>query len=104
MSKLNPARTTGLPLMEDGRLAGGYGVKAEKETDIQLLRRAALANRLWEDPPVWTGRVFPRKWLALLPDALHAVRGVKSISCRMSHRMKGLRTFSHSDQWQSPRI
>lgn len=75
MSKLNPTRTTSQPLMEDERLAGGYGVKAEKETDIQLLRRAALANRLWEDIAYMDGKSVSEEMASLITRCTSCCQG-----------------------------
>ena len=48
MSKVNP--TVKNSSMEKYiRLAGGAGLRAAKQSDIQQLRRMTLANLLWED-------------------------------------------------------
>ena len=48
MSKVNP--TVKNSSMEKYiRLAGGTGLRAAKQSDIQQLRRMTLANLLWED-------------------------------------------------------
>lgn len=67
MSKLNPTRTTNPTLMDDERLAGGYGMKAAKETNIQLLRRATLANLLWEDIAYMDGESVTDEIARLIP-------------------------------------
>ena len=67
MSKLNPTRTKKTALMDDERLAGGYGMKAAKETNIQLLRRATLANLLWEDIAYMDGESVTDEIARLIP-------------------------------------
>lgn len=47
-SKLNP-RLKPAPKFEDTQLAGGYGALAASQSNVALLRRAVLANLLWED-------------------------------------------------------
>lgn len=50
MSKLNPSkRTNRMNKFDSERLAGGSGMRAAKQDDFALLRRAVLANLLWED-------------------------------------------------------
>lgn len=50
MSKLNPSkRTNRMNKFDSERLAGGSGMRAAKQEDFALLRRAVLANLLWED-------------------------------------------------------
>lgn len=48
MTKLNPTVKQSKKF-DEGRLAGGAGLKAAKQDNLQLLRRATLANLLWED-------------------------------------------------------
>lgn len=48
MSKLNPSLKP-TPKVVDERLAGGSGSFAARQSNIALLRRAVLANLLWED-------------------------------------------------------
>lgn len=67
MSKLNPTRTANTTLTDDERLAGGYGMKAAKETNIQLLRRATLANLLWEDIAYMDGKSVSEEMARLIP-------------------------------------
>jgi hypothetical protein len=67
MSKLNPTTKSNTALFENERLAGGYGVKAAKETSIQLLRRATLANLLWEDVAYMDGESVSAEIQRLIP-------------------------------------
>lgn len=67
MSKLYPTRTADTTLTDDERLAGGYGMKAAKGTNIQLLRRATLANLLWEDVAYMDGMRVSEEMARLIP-------------------------------------
>lgn len=48
MSKINP-RLKPANKFEEEQLAGDYGAKAAKQSNISLLRRVVLANLLWEN-------------------------------------------------------
>lgn len=67
MSKLNPTSKANENLKEDTQLAGGYGLKAAKESNIQLLRRAVLANLLWEDVAYMDGQSVADEICRLIP-------------------------------------
>ena len=47
-SKVNP-NLKPAPKFENTQLAGGYGALAARQSNVALLRRAVLANLLWED-------------------------------------------------------
>jgi len=49
MSKLNPLLKTSSKFDEENKLAGGFGLNAAKQDSYSLLRRAVLANLLWEN-------------------------------------------------------
>ena len=67
MSKLNPTTKSHSPLFDNERLAGGYGMNAAAETNIQLLRRATLANLLWEDVAYMDGKSVSDEIKRLIP-------------------------------------
>lgn len=67
MSKLNPQTKTHSTLFSEERLAGGYGMNAAAETNIQLLRRATLANLLWEDMAYMDGKRVSAEIQRLIP-------------------------------------
>lgn len=67
MSKLNPTTKLHSPLFDNERLAGGYGMNAAAETNIQLLRRATLANLLWEDIAYMDGKSVSDEIKRLIP-------------------------------------
>lgn len=65
MSKLNPS-TKGTDSKSE-RLAGGFGALAAKESNINLLRRATLANLLWEDIAYMDGASVADEIARLIP-------------------------------------
>ena len=67
MSKLNPTSKGSKSLFDDERLAGGYGMRGAKESYIQLLRRATLANLLWEDIAYMDGKSVSDEIARLIP-------------------------------------
>ena len=67
MSKLNPTSKANNCLKDEEQLAGGYGLKAAKESNIQLLRRAVLANLLWEDVAYMDGKKVADEICRLIP-------------------------------------
>lgn len=67
MSKLNPTSKANSNIKDDVQLAGGYGLKAAKESNIQLLRRAVLANLLWEDVAYMDGQSVAGEISRLIP-------------------------------------
>lgn len=67
MSKLNPTSKASKDLFDDERLAGGYGMRGAKESNILLLRRATLANLLWEDVAYMDGERVSDEIARLIP-------------------------------------
>ena len=66
MSKVNP--TVKHSSMDDVvRLAGGAGLRAAKQPNIQLLRRITLANLLWEDCAYVDGKKIANEISHLIP-------------------------------------
>lgn len=66
MSKINPSLKPS-PKTTDERLAGGYGALAARESNIALLRRATLANLLWEDIAYMDGKKVAEEIRRLVP-------------------------------------
>ena len=65
MSKLNSTNKSAMP---DGeRLAGGFGALAAEQCPIDLLRRATLANLLWEDVACMDGAEVTDEIARLIP-------------------------------------
>lgn len=65
MSKVNP-KTKSSKFSEE-KLAGGFGLKAAKQENIDLLRRAVLANLLWEDVAYMDGESVSQEISRLIP-------------------------------------
>lgn len=66
MSKLNPSLKP-TPKVVDERLAGGSGSFAARQSNIALLRRAVLANLLWEDVAYVDGARVAEEIKRLIP-------------------------------------
>lgn len=66
MSKLNP-RTKPAPKFGTERLAGGSGALAARQSNVALLRRAVLANLLWEDVAYMDGVSVANEIKRLIP-------------------------------------
>lgn len=66
MSKLNPI-VKPAPKFDTERLAGGSGALAAKQSNVALLRRAVLANLLWEDIAYMDGERVANEIKRLIP-------------------------------------
>lgn len=64
-SKLNPRIKTSK--FDEERLAGGSGALAAKQSNVALLRRAVLANLLWEDIAYMDGQSVADEIKRLIP-------------------------------------
>lgn len=67
MSKLNPSLKPTPKVDTRSRLAGGYGAYAAAQSNIALLRRAVLANLLWEDIAYMDGVSVANEISRLIP-------------------------------------
>lgn len=65
-SKINP-NLKPAPKFEDTQLAGGYGALAASQSNVALLRRAVLANLLWEDIAYMDGASVADEIKRLIP-------------------------------------
>ena len=65
-SKLNP-RLKPAPKFEGTQLAGGYGALAARQSNVAVLRRAVLANLLWEDVAYMDGEKVADEIKRLIP-------------------------------------
>ena len=63
MSKINPTSKG----KTKGRLAGGFGNAAASQSNLALLRRAVLANLLWEDIAYQDGKSVSAEIDRLVP-------------------------------------
>ena len=66
MSKINPSLKK-TSKFEEERLAGGSGALAAKQSNTALLRRAVLANLLWEDVAYMDGMKVTEEIQRLIP-------------------------------------
>lgn len=66
MSKLNPS-VKPASKFDTERLAGGSGTLAAKQSNVALLRRAVLANLLWEDVAYMDGAKVAEEIKRLIP-------------------------------------
>ena len=66
MSKINPSLKKPSKFEEE-RLAGGSGALAAKQSNTALLRRAVLANLLWEDVAYMDGKRVAEEIKRLIP-------------------------------------
>lgn len=66
MSKLNP-KCKPASKFDTERLAGGSGALAAKQSNVALLRRAVLANLLWEDVAYMDGEKVANEIKRLIP-------------------------------------
>ena len=66
MSKVNPSLKK-TSKFEEERLAGGSGALAAKQSNVALLRRAVLANLLWEDVAYMDGMKVAEEIQSLIP-------------------------------------
>ena len=66
MSKINPSLKRPSKFEEE-RLAGGSGALAAKQSNTALLRRAVLANLLWEDVAYMDGKKVAEEIKKLIP-------------------------------------
>jgi hypothetical protein len=67
MSKINPTVKPAPKMDVNIRLAGGHGMAAAVQSNIALLRRAVLANLLWEDIAYMDGKKVADEIKRLIP-------------------------------------
>ena len=70
------------------RLAGGTGLRAAKQSDIQQLRRMTLANLLWEDCAYVDGKSLADEIARLIPlcDAKDVAN--LALECRLVQKLR----------------
>lgn len=67
MSKINPTLKPSPKMDKTNRLAGGMGMASAVQSNIALLRRAVLANLLWEDIAYMDGKSVVAEIKRLIP-------------------------------------
>lgn len=101
MSKVNP--TVKNSSMEKYiRLAGGAGLRAAKQSDIQQLRRMTLANLLWEDCAYVDGKSLANEIARLIPlcDAKDVAN--LALECRLVQKLRHTPLFIASEMCKYP--
>ena len=96
MSKVNP--TLKRSSMDDVvRLAGGAGLKAAKQPNIQLLRRITLANLLWEDCAYVDGKSIADEIVRLIPLCSPSDVAALAVECRLVQKLRHTPLFIISE-------
>lgn len=95
MSKVNP--TVKNSAMDSERLAGGMGLRAAKQTDIQTLRRITLANLLWEDCAYVDGKSLTQEIVRLVPLCNPKDVANLALECRLVQKLRHTPLFLVSE-------
>ena len=95
MSKVNP--TVKNSSMDSERLAGGMGLRAAKQTDIQALRRITLANLLWEDCAYVDGKSLAQEIVRLVPLCDPKDVANLALECRLVQKLRHTPLFLVSE-------
>lgn len=95
MSKVNP--TVKNSSMDSERLAGGMGLRAAKQTDIQTLRRITLANLLWEDCAYVDGKSLAQEIVRLVPLCNPKDVANLALECRLVQKLRHTPLFLVSE-------
>ena len=87
MSKVNPT-VKNTSMEKSVRLAGGAGLAAAKQPNIQLLRRVTLANLLWEDNAYVDGVSVANEISRLIPLCDPQDVANLAIECRIVQKLR----------------
>ena len=98
MSKINPTTRK----EKSQRLAGGSGAKAAKQSYIQLLRRATLANLLWEDNAYIDGDSVAKHIERLIPRCEPKDVANLALECRLVQKLRHTPLFIVSEMCKYP--
>lgn len=98
MSKINPTTRK----EKSQRLAGGSGAKAAKQSYIQLLRRATLANLLWEDNAYIDGDSVAKHIERLIPRCEPKDVANLALECRLVQKLRHTPLFIASEMCKYP--
>jgi len=101
MSKVNPT-VKNSSMEKDIRLAGGAGLRAAKQSNIQQLRRMTLANLLWEDCAYIDGKSLAKEIARLIP--LCAAKDVANLAleCRLVQKLRHTPLYIASEMCKYP--
>ena len=103
MSKLNPTvKRTSEKKASSVRLAGGAGAVAAAQSNINTLRRAVLANLLWEDLAYVSGRSTADIISELIPKCDPAEVANLAIEARLQQKLRHTPLFIASEMCKYP--
>lgn len=101
MSKINPTKYTD-SRMSETRLAGGAGLKAAIQPNIQLLRRITLANLLWENCAYVDGKSISDEIVRLIPLCSPSDVAALAVECRLVQKLRHTPLFIASEMCKYP--
>jgi hypothetical protein len=101
MSKVNPT-VKNSSMEKDIRLAGGAGLRAAKQSNIQALRRITLANLLWEDCAYVDGISLANEITRLIPLCAPSEVANLAIECRLVQKLRHTPLFIASEMCKYP--
>jgi len=99
MSKLNPLVKPATKFVDE-RLAGGFGMKAAKQDNISLLRRAVLANLLWEKVAYVDGIEVANEIARLIPLCSALEVGNLAVNARVLQKLRHTPLFIISEMFK----
>ena len=101
MSKINPTKYTD-SRMSETRLAGGAGLRAAIQPNIQLLRRITLANLLWENCAYVDGKSISDEIVRLIPLCSPLDVAALAVECRLVQKLRHTPLFIASEMCKYP--
>jgi hypothetical protein len=101
MSKVNPTKHVD-SRMSTVRLAGGAGLHAAVQSDIQELRRITLANLLWEDCAYVDGMKLVDEIKRLIPLCKPEEVAILALECRLVQKLRHTPLFIVSEMCKYP--
>lgn len=99
MSKINPTKRAS---EKAPRLAGGLGQLAAKQSPLQLLRRATLANLLWENLAYVDGQTVAKHIQKLIPKCEPQDVANLAVECRVVQKLRHTPLFIVSEMCKYP--
>ena len=102
MSKVNPSTSSKGPVRSDSRLAGGYGAEAARQTPEALLRRAVMANLLWENIAYMDGMHVSDEIKRLIPLCDPQVVAALAVEAREVQRLRHTPLFIAVEMCRHP--
>lgn len=97
MSKVNPLKKSTSPFDNTEKLAGGFGMNPAKQNNISLLRRAVLANLLWENNAYIDGQSVADEISRLIPLCNPLEVANLAIEARLQQKLRHIPLFIISE-------